>query len=125
MRGRVQEVKVNEVVDTQGLQHQHDIAQVDSLNLGNRIVFQLMLVSPGGVESEALASSHPASSAGSLVGRRLADWGHYQGLHSCSSVVRVLFAEAWVDHIDDVVDGETGFGNVGGQNNFPSKLCLR
>ena len=70
MRRRIQEVEVDEVVDTQRLKQQDDVAQVDALNLRHGVFFQLVLIGPGGVQPEALASRHSASTSGSLIGRR-------------------------------------------------------
>merc|ERR1719458_1605493 len=121
---RIQEVKVDEIVDPQRFEHQHNIAKIDSLDFRNRIVLQLMLVSPRCVETEAFPSSNSPSSSSSLVGRRLAHRSHYQRLHSRPGIVRILLTEARVDHIYDVVNGEASLCDVGRENHFPrSRGC--
>ena len=44
--------------------------------------------------------------------------GNDEGFHSRSGIVRVLLVETGIDDVYDVVNGQRGLGNVGGQNNF-------
>ena len=43
MRGRIHKVKINQIIYTKRFEHQNHIGQVGPLNLGYRILFQLML----------------------------------------------------------------------------------
>eukprot|EP00968_Pinguiococcus_pyrenoidosus_P020566 scaffold2448_cov250-Pinguiococcus_pyrenoidosus.AAC.17 len=60
---RVHEVEVEQIVDAQALQQQHDVAHVRSLNLRHGLRLQLVLVRPRGVQAEArsrLRAARPA-----------------------------------------------------------------
>lgn len=43
-RRRIHELEVQEVVDTQALEHEDNVAHVGALNLRHRVVLQLMLI---------------------------------------------------------------------------------
>mmetsp|Transcript_55137 Transcript_55137/g.129443 ORF Transcript_55137/g.129443 Transcript_55137/m.129443 type:complete len:421 (+) Transcript_55137:277-1539(+) len=117
-RRRIHEVEMQEVIDTDRLEHQHHVAQVGSLDLRGIVVVQLMLVGPLREESEAFPRLDPASAARSLVGRGLRAGHDDQGLHACPWVEGVLLAKARVDHKDDVVNSDGGFGDVRSQDDF-------
>ena len=72
VRGRVQEVEVDQVVDAERLEHEHHVAEVDPLDLGDGVVLQLVGVSPGGVQTEAFPGGHTTGTTCPLVGRSLA-----------------------------------------------------
>ena len=116
---RVHKVEVNEVVDPERFEHQHDGAQIRALDLRDRVVLELVEVRPLGVQSEALARRDAAGAAGALVGTRLRHRRHDQTLHPRARVVRVLLGEAGVDHVDDVVDRDRRLRNVGRQHHLP------
>ena len=46
---------------TKALEHEHDIAKVCSRYLGNRILFQLIVIGMGSVESKTLSRCNPSS----------------------------------------------------------------
>jgi len=65
--GRIHEVEANEIIDSQTLQEEDDIAEVGSLDFGDGVLLQLVLKGPGGVETKTLSRSHATSSASPLV----------------------------------------------------------
>jgi len=106
MRGRIQEIEVDQIVDAERLEQKHHVAQIDALDLRHRVLLQFVFVRPGSVQAETLAGCYASGSSGALIGRRFRDGHHDQRLHSGASVVRVLLAETRVNHVDDVVDGQ-------------------
>ena len=35
------------------------------------------------------------------------------------SIIWILFTKSWINHINNIVNGQWGFCNIGGNNNFP------
>lgn len=116
--GRVHKVKLDQVVDAQTLQEEHNRVQVGPLDLGRRVFVELVLVGPFGVESEALAGADAAGAPHALFGGGARAGGHDEGLHPGAGVVDVLLDEAGVDDVDDAVDREGGFGDVCGEDDL-------
>ncbi len=71
-----------------------------------------------GPESDAGAWSSAAGAAGALVGGGAADLFDEQGVESAPRIETRDAGEAAVDHRADAVDGERGFGDVGGDDDF-------
>mmetsp|Transcript_38971 Transcript_38971/g.96648 ORF Transcript_38971/g.96648 Transcript_38971/m.96648 type:complete len:337 (+) Transcript_38971:295-1305(+) len=119
LRGRrVHEVEMQQVVDAEALEQQHHVAQVGALDLGDHVVLQLVEEGPLGVEPEALARRDAAGASGALVRLRARARRYDQRLDAGAWVVRVHLDEARVDDVDDVVDGDRGLGDVGGQHHL-------
>ena len=51
MRWGVEKVKVDEIIDAEGFEQEDNIPQVHTLNLGHWVLFELVLVGPGCVQS--------------------------------------------------------------------------
>lgn len=69
-RGRVEEVKAEEVVDAERLEEQDDRAEVGSLDLRDRVGLELVVERPLCEQPEALAGADTTGTACSLIGRR-------------------------------------------------------
>ena len=35
------------------------------------------------------------------------------------SIIWILFSKSWINHINNIINGQWGFCNIGGNNNFP------
>ena len=77
-----------------------------------------MLERPSCVEPEALAWSYTTRATSPLVGRCFANWCHDQAFHACARVVTRLLGEPAINNVDDSVDREGCFSDVGRQNDF-------
>lgn len=86
---------MDEVIDAQLLQLQHDGAEIRTQDLGIRVLLHLVLVGLLGVQAETFPGLGSTGSAGSLLGRGLRDRGDEKGLHSDSRVVDFLLRKAW------------------------------
>lgn len=64
---RVEEVEADEIVDAKGFEHKDYGAEIRALNLGNRVLVQLVCVGVLGVEAEALARADSSCSTGALT----------------------------------------------------------
>ena len=125
---RVEPVEVENVGDSDGLEHDADGCEIGSLDLGGRELGQFVLfvthpldpclVGVFRVEAEAVPIAHTACTAFSLHGGRFADRRDDQALHARAGVEAVLLAEARVHYIADSVDGQRGLGHVRRQNDF-------
>ena len=109
---------MDQVVDPKRFEHEDHGAQVGALDLGDRVVLELVEVRPLGVQPEALSRRHAARAACALIGRRLGHGRHDQRLHACAWVVRVLLGEARVDDVHNIVDGDRGLGDVGREHHL-------
>mmetsp|Transcript_45512 Transcript_45512/g.99125 ORF Transcript_45512/g.99125 Transcript_45512/m.99125 type:complete len:321 (+) Transcript_45512:593-1555(+) len=119
LRGRrIHKVEMQQIIDANGLQHEHHVSQVGPLNLWCIVVVQLVLVGPFGEEPEAFARLHAPGTASPLVGGGFGARHHNQRLHSCPRIEGVLLAEARIDHKNNVVNGDGRFRNVGRQHHF-------
>merc|ERR1719384_2738340 len=73
---RVHEVEVNQIVDAELFELNDDSAQVRPQYLRVGVILHLVLVSLLCVEPETFPRPGSPSSASSLLGGGLADWGH-------------------------------------------------
>lgn len=115
-RGGVHEIKVDEVLDAELLELQDRVGEVGAQDLRVRLLNELLLEGLLRVQPEALSRLGTTGTTGTLLGRGLGDGGDKEGLDADARVVDLLLAEARVDDVDDTVDGEGGFGNVGGDD---------
>mmetsp|Transcript_15244 Transcript_15244/g.32018 ORF Transcript_15244/g.32018 Transcript_15244/m.32018 type:complete len:437 (-) Transcript_15244:1676-2986(-) len=123
LRGRrVHEVKVKEVIDANGLQHEDHVPEIRPLDLRSVVVVELVLERPLRVETEALPRQHPTCPASSLVRGGLGAGHHDQRFHACARIERVLLTKARVDDIDDVVNGNGSLRDVRSEDHLPSPL---
>jgi hypothetical protein len=60
---------MNQVVDSERLEQEHHIAQVRALNLGCRVLIQLIRKRGSGVQTKALAGSDTSRASTALIGR--------------------------------------------------------
>jgi hypothetical protein len=67
-RRRVEKVEPDEVVDTEGFEHQDDGAEVRTLDLGNGVLVEFVRVGVFGVKAEALAGTDATGSSCALTG---------------------------------------------------------
>ncbi len=67
---------------------------------------------------ETFAGGDSAGPARALIGARLGDGRDNEALHPRARVVGILLVEPRVYHVDDVVNGEAGLRNVGGQHHL-------
>jgi len=111
---------MHQILDTQLNQLQHRVGQVTPQDLRVSLLLQLVDEVLLGVEPEALSGSRPSSSTSSLLSTSLRDRADEQRLDSDPGVVDLLLEESRVDDVDDSVDGEGGFGDVGGDDDLPS-----
>jgi len=73
--------------------------EVGALDLRHRVLLQLVVEGPGGVQPEGLARRGATGAARALQRRRAADGCDLQAEHAGAWVVAVLLAEAGVDDI--------------------------
>ena len=66
----------------------------------------------------------PCSTTGALCGGRKAGTFGYQPGDACCLIKPCTASKTAVDHDPDTVDGEAGFGDVGGENNFAETLAV-
>mmetsp|Transcript_1213 Transcript_1213/g.2993 ORF Transcript_1213/g.2993 Transcript_1213/m.2993 type:complete len:328 (-) Transcript_1213:214-1197(-) len=118
-RGRVHKIEVDEVIDPQGFEHEHNGAQIGALDLRDRVVFQLVEVRPPRVHSEAFPRGDTPGTASTLVGGRLGNRCDNERLHSRARVVRILLGEPRIDDVNDVIDRDRSLRNVGRQHYLP------
>ena len=85
---------MDQVVDAQLLELQHDRAEIRTQDLGIRVLLHLVLVRLLGVEAETLPGLRSTGSSGSLLRRGLGDRGDEEGLDSDPRVVNFLLRKA-------------------------------
>jgi hypothetical protein len=61
---------LQDVVDAEGHEHEHDVAHVGPLDLGHRVLVQLVLETPHRVQAEALAWIYTQRAADMVVSAR-------------------------------------------------------
>ena len=66
-----------------------------------------------GVQSETLSRSCSSSTSSPLIRTSFTDRTDQQTLHSNPRVVNLLFRESRIDDVDDSIDSEGSFGDVG------------
>jgi hypothetical protein len=65
-RWRIEEIKVEQVVDTEGFQHQDDVAEVRPLDFGYRVRQELVVVRVFRIQPERFSRTDSTGSTGSL-----------------------------------------------------------
>ena len=71
------------------------------------------------VQAKALAGSCTSCSARSLLGGCLGNGRYEKTFNAASRVINLLFAEAWIDDVNNAVDRQRRLGNVGADDAFP------
>mmetsp|Transcript_15732 Transcript_15732/g.52661 ORF Transcript_15732/g.52661 Transcript_15732/m.52661 type:complete len:620 (+) Transcript_15732:595-2454(+) len=122
---RIHEVEMHQIVDPQLLQGEHNRPQVRSEHLGVSLLLQLLVECLLSVETEALPWPCTSCTTCSLVRACLRDSRDEQGFYSNPGVVHLLFAESGIDHIDDSINCQGCFCNVGRNHDFPSSWSSR
>lgn len=117
-RWGVKEIKVHEVVYSQFLERKHHGGHLGSENLGIGCLLEVVLEGHLSVKTEAFTGLRTPRSSGPLLRASLADGADEEGLYPRPGVEYFLFAETRVYDVDDAVDRQGGFGNVGGDNNL-------
>ena len=133
---------MNQIVDSKLFQLQHDGAQIRSQNLRIRLILHFALVRLLRVQAKALAGARSTGATGSLLGARLRDGRHQQGLDTNTRIVDLeekklikegdsrtlhpclLFRKSRINDEDDAVDCQRGFGYVGCHDDFSSECAV-
>jgi hypothetical protein len=68
-RRLVEEVKVDQIVDTERLEHEHDHTEVSALNFWYSILWELIAEGPFGVQTEGLAGADTTRTSSTLLRR--------------------------------------------------------
>ena len=123
-RGALQKRKVFHHAQTQGFHAQNHPGEraAQNLRVGKAWpAVKVFLV----VQADTDAIGHPATAAGALVGRGLADGLHEQLLHLAAKTVALHARRASINHIPDAGHSERGFGHIGGQHNPPAAVAVK
>ncbi|KAF4506091.1 hypothetical protein G6O67_006210 [Ophiocordyceps sinensis] len=115
---RVHKVKVQQVVDAHGLEHEDRVCQVLPLNVRDRRRQHLGLVCRLGVEPEAFARPSAPGPARPLVSLRLRDGCHDERVHAQLGVVGVLLDESRIHDVVNLVNGNGRLSNVGSNHHL-------
>mmetsp|Transcript_24293 Transcript_24293/g.76457 ORF Transcript_24293/g.76457 Transcript_24293/m.76457 type:complete len:388 (-) Transcript_24293:519-1682(-) len=116
LRRRVHEVELQQVLDAQGLEQQHHVAEVGALDLRHRVLQHLVPVLPLREEPVALPGPGAPRAPRALVHGGARAGEHLQGVHAHLGVVHLELRVARVHHIEDPVHREGGLGDVGGDD---------
>ncbi|KAI6768899.1 hypothetical protein HG531_011088 [Fusarium graminearum] len=119
--GRVHKIKVDKILDTELLELQNCVGKIGAQNLGVCLLNQFLLEGFLCVKSETLSGLCTTSTTSSLLGRGLRDGRNQKGLDTDTRVVNLLLAETGVHDVDDTVNGQTGFGDVGGNDDLTAR----
>ena len=106
-----------EVFDAGGFQGEDDFGEVEAFDFGEFLcgAVGVLVARP---EAEAEARGGAAGAAGALVGGGAADLLDEQGVDAAIRVVARDAGQAAVNDEADAVNGEGGFGDVGGDDDF-------
>ena len=88
--GWVHEMELEEVLDSEGLEEEHHVGQIGTLDLRQGCDEHLLLVLALRVKAEALSGTGSSGSAGTLVSIGLADWVDLQRVHTCTETSSVI-----------------------------------
>ncbi len=115
--GAVEPIEAGGVLDAQGMKEQNDFRQVAALNFRS-VALGAVEVAAFGPKPVADAGRGAAGPAGALLGGGAADRFDQQGADAALGVVAGDARQAAVNHMDNAVDGDGGFGDVGGDDDF-------
>jgi hypothetical protein len=121
----VHEVKMQQVVDPHRLQLEHGRGQVGPLYFRDRSRQHLVPVRPLRVQPVTLPRPRPAGASRPLFGLRLRDRRHHQRVHPRLGIVHFLLDEAGIHHVENPVDGQGSFRDVGRDHHFPASRGCR
>merc|ERR1740124_392631 len=119
------EVEVEEVLDAEVLEEEHDVGEVGALNLGDGGLHEFLAELAVGVESEVESWSSTPCASGALVcvGAR---YGCYvEAVHSEFGVEDFNFAVSAVEDIFDSIHGKTRLRHIRRNDILPNHLGRR
>lgn len=123
-RRRVHVVEVDDIFDAKLLQGQDDGGKIGSLDLWITVFLQVLVERTLREEAEALAGAGTTSSTSSLLCTCPTNGTDEKRLDSESWVVDFLLGETWVNHVDNTIDGQGSFGDIGRYNDFATGFAL-
>mmetsp|Transcript_20640 Transcript_20640/g.59944 ORF Transcript_20640/g.59944 Transcript_20640/m.59944 type:complete len:290 (+) Transcript_20640:1030-1899(+) len=111
---------MDQIVDPQFLQRQHDVGHFRPQNLGIRRLLQILVITLLGVQPEALSRPGTPGASRSLP-RRSAGYGRYQQRFDPNAgIVHLLLGETGIDDVHDPVDRQRRLGHIGRYHHLPS-----
>jgi len=115
---------MHNVIDSKFLQIQHNWRQVRSLDFGVWVLLQVFVERVFGEKTVALAGPCTTSSTSSLFCTRSWNWANKERLDSQSWVVHFLLGKAGVHHVDDAINSQRSFSDVGRYHYFATNLAF-
>ncbi len=115
--GGVEPGEVLDVGDSAGFEGENGFGDVDAFDFGE-FLGGAMGVFFFGPEAEADSGGGASGASGALIGGGLADFFDEEGVDAAVGIEAGDAGEAGIDDEADAVDGEGGFGDVGGDDDF-------
>merc|ERR1740124_1987891 len=125
LRWWVHEVEVEEVLDAEVLEEEHDVGEVGALNLGDGGLHEFLAELAVCVESEAESWSSTSCASGALVCVGARDGCYVEAVHSEFGVEDFHFAVSAVDDIFDSIHGKTRLRHIRRNDTLPNPLGRR
>merc|ERR1740124_1691852 len=125
LRWWVHEVEVEEVLDAEVLEEEHDVGEVGALNLGDGGLHEFLAELAVGVESEVESWSSTSCASGALVCVGARDGCYVEAVHSEFGVEDFNFAVSAVDDIFDSIHGKTRLRHIRRNDTLPNPLGRR
>merc|ERR1740124_1841648 len=119
------EVEVEEVLDAEVLEEEHDVGEVGALNLGDGGLHEFLAELAVGVESEAESWSSTSCASGALVCVGARDGRYVEAVRSEFGVEDFHFTVSAVDDIFDSIHGKTCLRHIRRNDTFPNPLGRR
>ena len=104
LRRRIHKVKLEQILHPERLEQQHGVRQVRALDLGDRVLEQLVPVRHLRVQAVAEAAARAPRPPRALVRVRLADGRDLQRVHADLGVVHLQLRVPGVHDVQDAVD---------------------
>lgn len=124
-RRGIHKIKVDKIINAKFLELQHDRTEVAAQNFGVCLLNEFLDERVLGIEAERLARTRTTGTTGALLCTGLGDWRHEQRLDTNARVVDLLLRKTGIDHVDDTVDGQRGFGNVCRNDDLAARRAIR
>ena len=115
--GLVEPVEPGGVGNAEGMEQEDDFGQIAALNFG-RVALGAVQVAAFGPEAVADARGGASGAARALVGGGAADRFEQQGADAAFGIVTGDARQAAVNDMDNAVNRDGGFGDVGGDDQF-------